>query len=465
MAETRSTMDKRFATEKIPKLLLSLAAPTIAAQLINALYNVVDRMYIARIPETGSLALTGVGLTFPIIIIVSAFAALIGMGGAPLASIRMGQGARDRANQLLGNCFVVLLGVAAVLTVLLLWLKTPVLRLFGASSNTLPYAEQYLSIYLLGTISVQISLGMNQFISAQGFAKTAMSTVFLGAGVNILLDPILIFGFGMGVRGAALATILSQTCSAVWVLCFITSSRGTLRLTPENMRVDWRLMARVATLGLSPFIMQSTESLVQVAFQSSLAAYGGDLYVGAMVIMSSIMQFFSMPLQGLAQGSQPIMGYNYGAGNYKRVKQTIKIATVICVSVGLTLWSIAFFLPQLPIALFTHDPVLAALTARVMPVFFFGFLIFGAQSSFQQTFVALGQAKSSIFIAVLRKLILLIPLVLLLPRVLPNPVFGVFLAEPISDICSALTCCILFAYRYRKLLCGNTQQTTEPNSD
>lgn len=369
---TAKSMDERFAHEKIPRLILSLATPTIIAQLINALYNVVDRMYISRIPEIGTLALTGVGLTFPIIMVVSAFAALVGFGGAPLASIKMGEGKKEDANRLLGTCFTMLVGVALVLTVSLLLAKVPLLKLFGASEQTLPYANDYLAIYLLGTISVQLSLGMNQFISAQGFAKTAMGTVFMGAACNIILDPIFIFGLNMGVRGAALATILSQTVSAVWVVFFITSKRGTLQLKPKYLTVNPKLAGAALALGVSPFIMQATESLVQIAFNSSLARHGGDMYVGAMVILSSVMQFLMMPLQGFSQGAQPIIGYNYGAGNYERVKATIKFSTIFCVGFALLMWSITTFFPRVPIRIFSDSPELIELTASIMPMFFWG---------------------------------------------------------------------------------------------
>lgn len=447
-------MDERFANESIPKLILSLATPTIAAQLINVLYNLVDRMYIGRIPEVGTTALTGVGITFPIIMVISAFAALIGYGGAPLASIRMGEGNREKAEKLMGNCFCMLLIVSVVLTVVLLIFKEPLLVLFGASPDTLVYANDYLTIYLLGTISVQISLGMNQFISAQGFAKTAMITVCVGAVLNIILDPVFMFGFDMGVKGAAWATILSQTVSAIWVLWFFTSKRTTLRLRVKNFKISPRLAGSILALGLSPFIMQSTESLVQITFNTSLARYGGDLYVGAMVIMSSVMQFFTLPLMGFSQGAQPIIGYNYGSGDYKRVKAAIKYCTIFCVCFAVLLWVVGVFFPQLPIRIFTNSEDLIALTSELMHIFFFGLLIFGFQMSFQQVFIALGQAKASIFVAVLRKLILLIPLILILPHFFTPQAKAVIMAEPIADITAALTCCALFAYKYKKLLCA-----------
>lgn len=458
----KKDMDSRFASESIPKLIISLATPAIAAQLVNALYNVVDRMYIGRMPEVGTLALTGVGLTFPIIMIISAFAAMIGFGGAPLASIKLGEGKPEKAEELMGNCFFVLTLISITLTVLLLIFKDPLLLLFGASEATLPYASDYMGIYLIGTIGVQIAMGMNSFISAQGFAKTAMATVCVGAALNIILDPIFIFGLNMGVRGAALATVISQLVSALWVLLFITSKRTNLRLRLRNMRINPKVMGGVIALGLSPFIMQSTESLVQIVFNTSLARYGGDAYVGAMVIMSSVMQFFMMPLQGFAQGAQPIISYNYGSGDYKRVKSAIKYMTTFCVGAGILLWCVAVFLPTIPIRIFTDDPQTIELTAATMRIFFSGMFIFGLQLAFQQVFIALGQAKVSIFIAVLRKLILLIPLVLLLPHFITPQTTGVIIAEPIADICSAFTCCLLFAIKYKQLLSPKPTLPADP---
>lgn len=450
------TMDERFAHENIPKLILSLAAPAIVAQLVNALYNVVDRMYIGRMPGVGTTALTGLGVAFPIIMVISAFAALVGYGGAPLCSIRMGEGRTDKAEELLGSCFSTLVLLALVLTAALLPLRDTLLLAFGASEQTLPYASAYLGIYLMGTISVQIALGMNQFISAQGFAKTAMLTVFMGAGLNIVLDPVFIFVLDMGVRGAALATIISQTASALWVLGFLLSGKGMLRLKPQYLRIRPKVMLSAMALGVSPFIMQSTESLVQIVFNRTLSMYGGDQYVGAMVIIVSILQFMMLPLQGFAQGAQPIIGYNYGAHDYGRVKTAIKYCTMFCVGAGLVLWSVTEFIPWLPVRLFTDDPAVVELTASIMPMFFMGMIIFGFQMAFQQVFISLGEAKVSVFIACLRKLILLIPLALILPRFTTPATMGVFLAEPIADATAALTCCALFAYKYRVLLCRPT---------
>lgn len=457
-----NAMDERFAHENIPKLILSLAAPAIVAQLVNALYNVVDRMYIGRMPEVGTSALTGLGVAFPIIMVISAFAALVGYGGAPLSSIRMGEGRKDKAEELLGSCFSTLVLLAVVLTVTLLPIRDTLLRAFGASDQTLPFASDYLAIYLLGTISVQIALGMNQFISAQGFAKTAMLTVFMGAGLNIALDPLFIFGLKMGVQGAALATVISQTASAIWVMWFLVSGKGTLGLKKQYLRIRPKVVLSAMALGVSPFIMQSTESLVQVVFNTTLARYGGDQYVGAMVIMVSIMQFMLLPLQGFAQGAQPIIGYNYGAGDYGRVKTAIKYSTIFCVGAGLLLWSVAEFLPWLPVRVFTDDPAVVELTSSIIPLFFLGMVIFGFQMAFQQVFISLGQAKASVFIACLRKLILLIPLTMLLPRFITPPTLGVFLAEPIADFTAALTCCGLFAYKYRVLLCRPKKPEAEP---
>lgn len=445
-------MNDRFANEKIPKLIISLATPAIVAQLINALYNVVDRMFIGRMPETGTDALTGIGIVFPIIMIIASFAALIGFGGAPLASIKMGKGEHKKAEEMLGSCFLMLLIVSVVLTTTIFIFKSQLLTLFGASSDTLPFADDYMGIYLIGTVSVLISLGLNQFIAAQGFAKTAMLTICIGAAINIILDPIFIFGMNMGVKGAALATVISQTISAVWVIWFLTSKRAHLRLRIEHIRINFKVVVGVLTLGLSPFIMQSTESLVQIVFNTSLAKYGGDLYVAAMGIMSVIMQMFTLLLNSFAQGVQPIIGYNYGAGNLNRVKSAIKYCSVFCGIFGLAMWSVTIFLPQLPIFIFTNDPELIALTAKLMKIFFLGTCIYGIQLAFQQVFIALGQAKVSIFIAVLRKIILLIPLVYLLPKVISSKTHAVIIAEPIADFCAVITCCVLFGLTIKKIL-------------
>ncbi|GIO33767.1 MATE family efflux transporter [Paenibacillus albilobatus] len=445
-------MSRRFANEKIPKLILSLAAPAIAAQVINALYNVVDRMFIGRMPGIGTQALTGIGVGFPIIMIVSAFAALIGFGGAPLASIRMGEGNHKKAEALLGASFLMLLVVSALLTLSFLAFKSPLLALFGASPDTLPYADDYMGIYLIGTVTVLISLGLNQFIAAQGFAKTAMVTVCAGAAVNTILDPILIFGMDMGVKGAALATVISQAISAIWVLWFLTSKRTHLRLRVKHMRFDFNIAKSVLALGLSPFIMQSTESLVQIVFNTSLAKYGGDLYVAAMGIMSSLMQIFTLLLQSFAQGAQPIVGYNFGSGDFARVKSTMMYCSFFCAIFGLSMWAVAIFMPQLPVMIFTNNADLIALTVSLMKIFFLGTCIYGVQLAFQQMFIALGQAKVSIFIAILRKIILLIPLVYVLPAFIQPKTDAIIIAEPVADIFAALACCALFGFTVKSLL-------------
>lgn len=399
------------------------------------------------------MAFTGVSITFPIIMIISAFAALIGFGGAPLCSMRMGEGRKKEAEKLMGGCFFMLIAVALTLTLLLLFLKTPLLTLFGASPATLPYAQDYLRIYLVGTVFVQIALGMNPFLSSQGRAKTAMLTVFLGAGLNIVLDYVFIMICNMGVQGAALATILSQAVSAAWVLGALLSKKTEVRLRKEHIRFRRSVAASVLPLGLSPFIMQSTESLVQISFTNSLALYGGDMYVGAVMLMVSIMQFGTMPLMGLAQGAQPIISYNYGSGDHARVKSAIRYCTVFCVGFALLFWAAATFCPRALVSVF-GAPDLVELAGNTMPIFFAGISIFGFQMAFQQIFIALGQAKVSIFIAVLRKLILLIPLIILLPRFITPATTAVFLAEPVADITAALTCIALFVYKYRKLLNG-----------
>lgn len=445
-----SATEKRLGTESIPKLLFSLGLPAVAAQIINVLYNIVDRIYIGNIPETGDIALTGVGVTLPIIMVISAFSAFVGMGGAPLASIRMGARDMDGAEKILGNCFVSLLSLSAVLTAVFLIFKEPILYAFGASDNSIPYALDYLTIYLCGTVFVQISLGLNVFISAQGHAKTAMLSVLIGAVLNICLDPVFIFGFDMGVKGAALATIISQAVSAAWVLRFLLSNKSSLRIQKKYFKPDFRLLGRIAALGMSPFIMQATESLVSITLNSGLQKYGGDMYVGAMTIIMSVLQLIVMPTQGFTQGAQPIMSYSYGAGDYKRVRQTSKLVMIILVSCSTVLSAVAIIFPQIFTRMFTSNEELIALTSKMMPVFLSGIWIFGAQNAAQAMFLALGQAKVSIFLALLRKIILLIPLALILPRFFG--VNGIFFSEPIADIVSACTAIMLFFIYRKKLL-------------
>lgn len=438
--------------EPIGKLLFMLAVPAIASQVVNALYNMVDRMYIGHIEGVGATALTGVGVTFPIIMIISAFAALVSMGGAPRASILMGQKDNKGAEKILGNCFSALVITSIVLTVAVLIFQEPLLKMFGASENTLPYALSYMYIYAIGTIFVQVTLGLNAFVSAQGFSKVSMMTVIIGAITNIILDPILIFGFDMGVQGAALATIISQAISAIWVLKFMTGNKTVIRLKKENFKIEPKILMPAMALGVAPFIMQSTESLLVLCFNSSLLSYGGDLAVGAMTILSSVMQFAMLPLQGFTQGGQPIISYNYGASNAERVKKAFKLLLTCCLTYSTILWAIAEFAPGIFISIFTNDPALAEISDWALRVYMAGCLLFGAQIACQQTFIALGNAKTSAFLAMFRKIIVLIPLIYLLPQVIENKVLAVFLAEPIADTLAVITTVTLFVLEFKKLI-------------
>lgn len=436
----------------VGKLLARLAVPAITAQLINALYNIVDRIYIGHLPGIGDTALTGVGVTFPIIMIIAAFASLIGMGGGPRASIKLGESDKDGAEKVLGNCFVLLLGISAALTVLFLVFLRPMLLLFGANEGTtLPYATDYMVIYVSGTLFVQIALGLNPFITTQGFATVSMMTVILGAVLNIALDPILMFSLNMGVRGAAVATVFSQAVSAVWVLCFLFGKRTLLRVRRKNCRLSLHVSAPVLALGLSPFMMQATESAVNIALNSSLKHYSSDAAVGAMTICSSLMQVAFMPMTGLAQGAQPIIGYNYGAGQYGRVKKTFRLLFLSCVTFSTALWLSLMLFPQIFVHLFNDEPQLTQIAVWALRIYMAGVFMLGVQTSCQQTFVAMGQAKVSLFLALLRKVVLLIPLILILPLFLEDKTFGIFLAEPVADIAAATVTGIVFAVYYKKL--------------
>ena len=437
--------------DRVGTLLVRLALPAIAAQLINALYNIVDRMYIGHIEGVGDLALTGLGVCFPVLMFISALSALVGMGGGSRAAIRMGEGREDLANEILGSCAALLAVISAAVTVVFQLLKEPMLLLFGASGNTIGYAADYLGVYLWGTLFVQVSLGLNNFITTQGFSTYSMATVVIGAVTNIVLDPIFIFGFGMGVKGAALATILAQGVSALWVLSFLRGRRTRLRLQARCLRLRWSILAPVVAIGVSPFIMQSTESLVNIALNSSLKHYGGDLYVGAMTIASSIMQVLWMPFQGLAQGAQPIIGYNYGAGSLDRVKRCFSLMLRFSLLLSVAGWAAVELFPGVFVALFNNKPELVALTVRVLRIYMAGFFMMGLQSACQQTFVALGQARVSLFLALLRKVILLVPLALILPRV-TGSVMGIYAAEPIADILASATTLTLFLSQRKKLL-------------
>lgn len=442
--------DEKLGSAPLGKLMLSMALPAVAAQLINVLYNIVDRIYIGHIHGYGDVALTGVGVTFPIITLISAFSAFAGMGGAPLASIQLGKRRRDKAEEILGNSTGLLIFFAIVLTIGFSALKTPILYAFGASDITITYARDYIGIYLIGTIFVQTALGLNAFISGQGEARIAMFSVLIGAVINICLDPVFIFVLGMGVKGAALATIISQAVSAAWVVHFLMSEKSVIRLELKNIRLKKDVVKMISGLGISPFIMQSTESLVTITLNTGLQKYGGDLYVGTMSIMMSIMQLIVIPIQGITQGVQPIISYNYGAGSKERVKGAFSRLVVICLIGTLALAGIAIGKPEVYASIFTNNKELVELTCQVMPVYFLGITIFGIQSACQSTFLALGQAKVSLFIALLRKIILLIPLAIILPKFMG--VMGIYRAEPIADTISVITTTILFTVTMKKVL-------------
>ena len=445
--------DKNFlGTAPIGKLLLKLSIPTVIAQLINMLYNVVDRIYIGHIPEEGSLALTGVGVCMPIIMIVTAFAALISSGGAPRASICMGKQDNKSAEQILGNCFSLQIVVSIVLTVVLLIWNKDLLMAFGASKNTLGYATDYMRIYALGTLFVQLTLGMNAFITAQGFTTTSMVSVLIGAICNITLDPVFIFVFNMGVKGAALATVLSQAISTIWVVVFLSGKKTQLHLRKKYMGLKPKIFLPCVALGLATFIMQASESVVTVCFNSSLLHYGGDIAVGAMTILTSVMQFAMLPLQGIAQGSQPIASYNYGAKNADRVKKTFRLLVITCLTYSTLLWAAVQIIPKVFVSSFTSDAKLVAFTAPMLKIYLGGLFLFGIQIACQITFTSLGKAVNSIIVAVVRKFVLLLPLIYIMPHVVSNPTIGVYMAEPIADIIAVLFTSVLFTFQFKKAL-------------
>lgn len=433
----------------IGKLLISLAAPAIVAQLVNVLYNIVDRIFIGRM-DNGELAMAGVGVAFPILMLISAFSALIGMGGAPLCAIKMGEKNNDEAEKIMSNSFSMLLIIAVILTTGFLIFKEPILWAFGASEATIGYALDYLSIYVLGTIFVQIALGMNSYINTQGFAKIGMMTVVIGAVINIVLDPIFIFVFDLGVKGAALATVVGQMVSALWVLKFLFGKKSILKIRKKYMVPDLKVVGSTMALGVSPFIMQSTESLVLISLNTRLSMFGGDIAVGAMTIMSSIMQIILMPLQGLAQGAQPIVSYNYGAKQMDRVKKTFKLTLISCLSFTVIMCSLLMLFPNLFVGIFNNEPELVAITTWAIRIYFLGIFVFGAQIACQQTFLALGQAKISLFLALLRKVVLLVPLIYILPNLFQDKLMGVLVAEPIADIIATLTTVTCFMVFYKK---------------
>ena len=447
------TQDKTFlGTEPIGKLLLKLAVPTVVAQLVNMLYNIVDRIYIGHMPGEGSLALTGVGVCLPLIMIISAFAALVASGGAPRASIAMGKGDHGLAEKLLGGCFTLQIVISAILTAVMLIFSRDLLLMFGASENTIGYAADYMRIYAIGTLFVQLTLGMNAFITAQGFATTGMLTVLIGAVANIALDPLFIYGLGMGVRGAALATVISQGLSCVWVICFLRGKKTLLRLKRENLLVSPKLILPCVALGLAAFIMQSSESIISVCFNSSLLRYGGDVAVGAMTILSSVMQFAMLPLQGIAQGAQPISSYNYGARNADRVRQTFRLLLRVCLVYSMVLWAGIMLFPRGFAGIFTSDAELLDFTARALRIYCAMLFLFGIQIACQMTFVSIGNAPCSILVAVLRKFVLLLPLIFLLPSLLPDKVTAVYLAEPVADAIAVTCTALLFSRQFKKAL-------------
>ena len=434
------------------KLLFKLSVPTVVAQLINMLYNVVDRIYIGHIPDTGSLALTGVGVCMPLIMIVSAFAALVGSGGAPRASIFMGKQDHDSAEKTLGNCFSTQLIVSAIITAALLIYNRPLLLAFGASENTIGYAADYMSIYAIGTLFVQLTLGMNSFITAQGFTRTAMVSVIIGAVSNIILDPLFIYALNMGVKGAALATIISQAISCTWVMSFLFGKRTLLKLRKHNTRLRANIILPCIALGTATFIMQASESVISVCFNSSLLRYGGDIAVGAMTILTSVMQFAMLPMTGIAQGAQPILSYNYGAGNKSRVKTTFFLLLKTCLTYSVLLWAAIMLFPDVFVGIFTPDQTLAAFTAPALRIYMSGILLFGIQIACQMAFTSLGKALNSITVAVVRKFVLLLPLIYIMPHIVSDPTRGVYMAEPIADILAVTFTAILFSFQFKRAL-------------
>ncbi len=442
-----------LATAPVGKLLFKLALPTVTAQIINMLYNIVDRIYIGHIPDIGADALTGVGVCMPLIMIVSAFAALVGYGGAPRASISMGTGNNRSAEKTLGNCFTALLLISAILTAVLLVFNRTFLMAFGASENTIRYAVDYMNIYAAGTVFVQITLGMNMFVTAQGFAKTGMLSVLIGAAANIILDPIFIFGLDMGVQGAALATVLSQAMSCTWVLAFLFGKKTHLKIKKENLLLKSKVILPSLALGLSTFIMQASESVISVCFNASLLRYGGDTAVGAMTILTSVMQFAMLPLQGLGQGAQPIISYNYGAGNTERVKSAFKLLLITSMCYATLLWAAVMLFPQAFAAMFTSEPELLAFTKKALRIYMACMLLFGIQMACQMTFTSLGNAKASITVAVVRKFVLLIPLIYIMPQIFPaDKTTAVYAAEPVADFIAVTFTAILFTVLFKKVL-------------
>ncbi len=442
-------ISQQMSTAPILRLLIKLSVPAILAQIVNLLYNVVDRIYIGHMENVGTEALTGVGLCVPIITFVSAFTMLVAQGGAPRAAIEMGKGDMNKAERILGNCFCMLIIFAIILTTVFSVFGEELLMFFGASEETVVYALPYMQIYVAGSIFVMFSLGLNMFITTQGFTKVSMGTVLIGAILNIVLDPIFIFVLKMGVRGAALATIISQAVSAVWVLLFLFGKNTKLKIRKENLKLSGKILLPVLALGISPFIMNATEAVINIAFNSSLQKYGGDIAVGAMTICTTVFQLAWVPAQGIGQGAQPIISYNYGAKNADRVKQTFKIFLIICFGYVFTFGSLIELFPQFFIGIFNDNPALVETATWTIRLYGCAMTFFGIQMAIQQTFIALGKAKASLFIACLRKIILLVPLIYILPNFFENKVFAVFLAEPVSDAISIITASIVFFFVFK----------------
>ena len=456
-SETKQQDKNLLGTAPIGKLLFKLAVPSVIAQIVNLLYNMVDRIYIGHYDPSG-LALTGVGICMPVIMAVSAFAALVGMGGAPNASIAMGQKDNARAEKIMGNCFSFLILLSVILTVVVsVWCR-PLLLAFGASENTIDAAVEYMQIYAIGTLFVQFALGMNAFITAQGFTTVSMLSVLIGAVLNIVLDPVFIFLFHMGVRGAALATIISQAVSAIWVVWFLCSKRSTLRLKLKNLRIVPKILLPCLFLGVSPFIMQITESVLSVCFNTSLLKYGGDIAVGSMTILSTLMQFCMLPLNGLTQGAQPITSFNFGAQKFTRVRRSFKLLLISCLVYSTLLWALVMLFPSMFVRMFNSNPALIEYASSAMRVYFAVCALFGIQLACQQTLIAIGNAKTSVFLAIFRKLILLIPFIYILPLLFENKAFAVFLAEPVSDFIAVTTTANLFTIYFKKAV-PKTDQT------
>lgn len=434
------TAENDFSKGSVVKNILGLAVPMTLAQLINVLYNIVDRIYIGRIPEHATLSLTGIGLSLPMITMVIAFANLFGMGGAPLCSIERGRGNLEEAEKIMGNSFTMLVVFGVFLTMLGLLFKKPLLYAFGASDSTYPFADAYITIYLLGSIFVMVGLGMNSFINSQGFGKVGMCTVLLGAVANIILDPIFIFGLGMGVRGAALATIISQFFSAVWIVRFLTGKRTILRLRLSCLRPQWKRIRAIVGLGMSGFTMAITNCTVQIVCNATLQTFGGDLYVGVMTVINSLREVASMPVQGVTNSAQPVMGFNYGAKEYGRVKKAIVFTSLFSIAYTTLAWAFLHGFPEFFIRIFNQDQALIEAGVPALRLYFFGFFMMSLQFAGQAVFVALGMSRQAIFFSIFRKVVIVVPLTLLLPSVFGMGTNGVFLAEPISNFIGGAAC-------------------------